>query len=190
MGVRKDQKNMSSAEWTAFIKAVDAVHGTTAPPPAYRRFVTLPVDAMSMAHMDWSVHTMTAQMRGKNFLTWHRRFLKLFEERLQAVDPTVTVPYWDSVTDRHVTPALDDPALLTRWSVSRIWDPTQLASPIDLAAVKTFAGTFTGFQILLAGAIHSDTQNAVGGEMAGRAAPAHPPFRLQHALSDKTGAGR
>src|SRR5436853_544734 len=166
MGVRKDQKNMSSAEWTAFINAVDDVHGTTASPPAYRRFVTLHVDAMSMAHMDWSVHTMrmgSSLVRGKNFLTWHRRFVKLLEERLQAVAPTVTVPYWDSVTDRHIPPALDDPALLTRWSVLRTWDPSQLASPTDLAAVKTFAGTFNGFQTLLEGAIHAGTHNAIGG---------------------------
>jgi tyrosinase len=191
MGVRKDQRNLSSAEWTAFINAVDAIHGTTVPPPAYRRFVTLHVDAMSMSHMDWSVHTMrmgSSLVRGKNFLAWHRRFLKLFEERLQAVDPTVTVPYWDSVTDRHIPPALDDPTLLTRWSVSRIWDPTQLASPIDLAAVRTFAGTFTGFQTLLEGSIHSDTHNAVGGDMAGRASPTDPLFWLHHAFIDKTWA--
>src|SRR5437899_8617131 len=135
MGVRKDQKNMSTAEWTAFINAVQAVHGTTAPPPAYRRFVTLHVDAMSMSHMDWSVHTMrmgSSLVRGKNFLTWHRRFLKLLEERLQAVAPTVTVPYWDSVTYCHIPPILEAPALRTRWSFSCTWGPTQLASPTRL----------------------------------------------------------
>jgi len=188
MGVRKNQKNMSSAEWTAFINAVDAVHGTTVPPPAYRRFVTLHVDAMSMAHMDWSVHTMSAQMRGQNFLTWQRRFVKLLEERLQAVDPTVTVPYWDSVTDRHIPTPLDDPALLTRWSVLRTWDPSRLASPTDLNAVKTFPGTFIGFQTLLEGAIHANTHNAVGGDMAGSASPTDPLFWLHHAFIDKTWA--
>ena len=121
MGVRKDQKNMSSAEWTAFINAVDDVHGTTASPPAYRRFVTLHVDAMSMAHMDWSVHTMrmgSSLVRGKNFLTWHRRFVKLLEERLQAVAPRVTVPYWDSVTDRHIPSARRTRHSVARMSIS------------------------------------------------------------------------
>jgi len=191
MGVRKDQKNMSSAEWTAFINAVDDVHGTTASPPAYRRFVTLHVDAMSMAHMDWSVHTMrmgSSLVRGKNFLTWHRRFVKLLEERLQAVAPRVTVPYWDSVTDRHIPSALDDPALLARWSVSRTWDPSQLASPTDLAAVKTFSGTFNGFQTLLEGTVDASTHSAVGGDMAGRASPTDPLFWLHRAFIDKTWA--
>ena len=116
MGARKNQKNMTKAEWKAFISAIDAMHGTGAVAPAYRRFVTLHVDAMSMTHMDWSVHTMGmggTMMHGKNFLTWHRRYLKLFEERIQVVDPAVTIPYWDSITDRSIQKA--QPA---RWYVT------------------------------------------------------------------------
>jgi hypothetical protein len=71
MGIRKNQKNLTKAEWKALISAIDAMHETGAYAPAYRRFVTLHVNAMSMTHMDWSVHTMRmggALMRGKNFL--------------------------------------------------------------------------------------------------------------------------
>lgn len=184
MTIRKNQKNMSVAEWTALIAAIDAMHGTGATAPAYRRFVSLHVDAMTMAHMDWSVHSMNG-MTGKNFLTWHRRFLKLFELRLQVVNPNVTVPYWDSITDRSIPTALSDPALLTRWSVSRSWDPNRLAHASDLAAVKIYPGTFTGFQTLLEGAIHGGTHNAVGGDMAGSASPTDPLFWLHHAFMDK-----
>lgn len=189
MGIRKDQKNLTPTEWKSFISAVDALHGTSVTAPAYRRFVTLHVDAMSAAHMDWSVHTMrmgSSLMRGKNFLAWHRRFLKLFEARLQKVDPTVTVPYWDSITDRAIPSALDNRELLTRWSVTRSWDASNLASPLDLAAVKSYSGTFTGFQTLLEGAIHAGTHNAIGGDMAGAASPTDPLFWLHHAFMDKT----
>ena len=191
MGVRKNQKNLSKAEWKALIAAIDAMHGASASTPAYRRFVSLHVDAMSMAHMDWSVHTMRmggTLMRGTNFLCWHRRFILLFEAQLQASNPAVTLPYWDSVTDRSIPAALDDPALLTRWSVTRDWDASQLGAPADLAAIKTFKGTFTGFQTLLEGAIHSGTHNAVGGDMAGAASPTDPLFWLHHAFIDKTWA--
>ena len=187
MGVRKNQKNMTTAEWSAFIAAIDAMHGTGAAAPAYRRFVTLHVSAMNMSHMDWSVHTMRmldgSFMRGRNFLAWHRRLVKIFEGRLG-----VPVPYWDSVTDRQIPAALNDPALLTRWSVTRAWDPTQLADPADLAAVKSFPGTFTGFQSALEGAVHGGTHNAVGGDMAGSASPTDPLFWLHHAFIDKTWA--
>src|ERR1043165_6694738 len=189
MGVRKNQKNLTNAEWTAFIAAIDAMHGTPAAAPAYRRFITLHVDAMRMPHMDWSVHTMQMPdgtvMRGRNFLAWHRRFLKVFEERLG-----VAVPYWDSITDRHIPAALDHAAVLARWSVTRAWDPSHLADPADLNAVKSYSGTFTGFQTLFEGAVHSGTHNAVGGDMAGAASPTDPLFWLHHSFIDKTWAER
>ena len=49
MGIRKNQTNLTKAEWKSFISAVDALHGTSVAAPAYRRFVTLHVDAMSGA---------------------------------------------------------------------------------------------------------------------------------------------
>ena len=33
--------------------------------------------------------------KGPAFLTWHRAFLLRFERNLQAIDPSVTVPYWN-----------------------------------------------------------------------------------------------
>ena len=191
MGIRKNQKNMTTAEWNALISAIDALHGTGAAAPAYRRFVSLHVDAMSSSHMDWSVHTMRMGgmlMQGKNFLAWHRQFLKIFETRLQAVNPAVTVPYWDSVTDRNIPAALDNPGLLARWSVTRQWDPSELASTADLNAVKAYPGTFSGFQSLLESNVHSGTHIAVGGDMAGAVSPTDPLFWLHHAFIDKTWA--
>ena len=192
MRVRKHHSNLTSSEWTKLIAAIDAMHGTAATPPAYRRFVSLHVDAMNGSHMDWSVHTMQMSggplMRGKNFLAWHRRFIKLFEDRRQLVDTTVTLPYWDATSERAIPAALNEPELLARWSVTREWDPPKLASKADLAAVKQFSGSFTGFQTLIEGAIHSDTHNAVGGDMAGSASPTDPLFWLHHAFLDKTWA--
>jgi tyrosinase len=188
MGIRKNQKNLTKAEWKALIAAIDAMHGATAKAPAYRRFVSLHIDAMSMPHMDWSVHTMrmgASLMRGENFLSWHRRYVKLFEMRLQAVDPNVSLPYWDSVTDRSIPAALDDAALLTRWSVARDWDASNLASASDLAAIKTYGGTFTGFQSLLESTVHAGTHIAVGGNMGGASSPTDPLFWLHHAFIDK-----
>ena len=191
MAVRKNQKNLTKAEWTALIAAIRAMHGTGAPAPAYRRFVAVHVSAMDGSHMDWAVHSMRMggmQMRGRNFLSWHRLLLKHFEARLQAVDPTVSVPYWDAITDRKIPAPLADAALLNELSVRRAWDPTQLADPADLAAVKSYTGSFTGFQTLLEGAVHGGTHNAVGGDMAGSASPTDPLFWLHHASMDKVWA--
>ncbi|KAI8615024.1 hypothetical protein BC830DRAFT_332102 [Chytriomyces sp. MP71] len=35
------------------------------------------------------------------FWPWHRNYVKLFEDALQLVDPTVTLPYWDWGLDGH-----------------------------------------------------------------------------------------
>lgn len=184
MGIRLDQKNMTAAQWSDFIAAIDGLHGAGAAAPAYRQFVALHVQAMDGSHMDWSVHSM-GTMRGKYFLAWHRRFIKMFEERLQMVNPSVTLPYWDSITDRSIPAALNTQALLSRWTVTRNWDPSHLGSPQDLNAVKTYSGTFIGFQSLLEGAVHGGTHNAVGGDMAGPSSPIDPLFWLHHAFMDK-----
>ena len=188
MGIRKNQKALTAAEWKAFIDAVDAMHGTGAAAPAYRSFVNLHVDAMSMAHMNWKVHSMQMggmTMRGENFLTWHRRFVKLMEERLQKIKPGITIPSWDSITDRAIPAALNDAVLMSKWSVTRSWDATQLAKVVDLNAVKNYPGSFTGFQTLLEGAVHGGTHNAVGGNMAGSSSPTDPLFWLHHSFMDK-----
>lgn len=43
-------------------------------------------------------HRNAAHM-GPSFLPWHREFLRLFEEDLQKVNPSVVLPYWDWAAD-------------------------------------------------------------------------------------------
>ncbi|TGB08259.1 tyrosinase family protein [Streptomyces sp. MZ04] len=44
--------------------------------------------------------------RSPSFLPWHRRFLLEFEQELQAVDPSVALPYWDWTADRSTDSSL------------------------------------------------------------------------------------
>ena len=187
MGLRKNQKNLSAQEWTSLIAAIDQTHGVNAPAPAYRAFVKVHVQAMSMTGMSWGVHTMQMGgqiMKGRNFLCWHRRLLLEFEKMLQKADATVTVPYWDAVTDRQIPPALDDPALLKKWTVTRSWDPSILPTPADLASAVGNT-TFPVFQTAIEGAVHADVHNAVGGDMATASSPTDPLFWLHHSNIDR-----
>nr|XP_022339405.1 putative tyrosinase-like protein tyr-3 [Crassostrea virginica] len=52
-----------------------------------------------------SIHTgdieQTAHF-GCHFAGFHREYLKLYEESLQEIDPSVTLPYWDSLLDQYM----------------------------------------------------------------------------------------
>src|SRR5262245_16147906 len=142
---------------------------------------------MSMTGMSWGVHTMQMGgqlVRGRNFLAWHRRLLLEFEKSLQKIDSSVTIPYWDAITDRKIPQELDNPALLKKWSVSRGWTAALLPSTPDLASAVGNS-TFTVFQTAIEGAVHADVHNAVGGDMATASSPTDPLFWLHHANLDR-----
>jgi tyrosinase len=45
------------------------------------------------------IHANLCQHGWEEFLTWHRIYLYEFEQRLQDIDPAVTLPYWDWTLD-------------------------------------------------------------------------------------------
>ena len=187
MGVRKNQALLSAGEWSNLINAIDQTHGVNAVSPAYRAFVKVHVDAMSMTGMSWGVHTMNMNgqiMRGRNFLCWHRWFILQFERSLQIIDPSVSLPYWDAINDRQIPSKLAKPSLLQKWTVKRKWDASLLPTSADLASAVGNT-TFPVFQAAIEGAVHGDVHNAVGGDMADKSSPTDPLFWLHHANLDR-----
>lgn len=93
--VRKNVAALSPDERTDYVNAVLALKKKPSPwadgLSVYDTFVMWHRDAFGCA-------VMAAHM-GPAFLPWHRVFLRLFEEQLRAVDPDVTVPYWDWTVD-------------------------------------------------------------------------------------------
>jgi tyrosinase len=63
-----------------------------------RRFDGFFQDERSFAY--WArIHGNNCQHGWEEFLTWHRIYLYEFEQRLQDIDPAVTLPYWDWTQD-------------------------------------------------------------------------------------------
>lgn len=79
MGCRKNLNKLTPAERTAFVNAFIQLmdDGTT--------------DKYSQIHSGAGVHG----HGGPAFVAWHREFVRRFELDLQAVDSSVSLPYWD-----------------------------------------------------------------------------------------------
>ncbi|GAA1179141.1 tyrosinase [Kitasatospora gansuensis] len=92
MAVRKNQATLTAQEKRAFVNAVLALKrngGYDAFVSTHNSFIVGDTDnGERVGH------------RSPSFLPWHRRFLLQFEQALQAIDPTVTLPYWDWTADR------------------------------------------------------------------------------------------
>ncbi|MFI0449660.1 tyrosinase family protein [Actinomadura sp. 6N118] len=101
MGIRKNQAILTAAERNAFVAAVKALKASG----AYDTFVDQHLTAFMSSPND-PAHG------GPAFLPWHREYLARFERALQAVDPTVSLPYWDWTVDNSQSASLWDSAFM------------------------------------------------------------------------------
>lgn len=184
-GQRKNQKEVSPAEWSNFINAIQSLATPGVATPSYQDFVDVHIRAMDMNDPEgpsWGVHSMNSD--GRNFLAWHREYLAKLETQLQLHNPLVTIPYWSWLEDRAIPAALSNPEDLAAWGITRgSFDPGALPTMDDIQTVNS-QSTFTEFQKKLEG-VHNLVHNAVGGTMATSASPADPLFWLHHAFIDK-----
>lgn len=191
--IRKNQRTLTVQEWSTFVHAIRTLHDAHTPFPRWQHFVDVHAQAMDTSEgMAWGVHTMDmggTVVPGINFLPWHREYLWRLENRLRAVSPGVTLPYWDWTVDRAIPIALTDTGDLVAWGITRNLqlDVSQLPTAAMLGAALT-AGVspphFRAFQTALED-LHNAVHNAVGGTMGTERSPADPLFWLHHAFVDK-----
>ncbi|WP_411727471.1 tyrosinase family protein [Methyloglobulus sp.] len=94
MGIRKNQSTLTTDEKSRFVNAVLQLKTNG----VYDRYVRQHRDLFFDA--DAGIH------RSALFLPWHREFLRRLELDLQAIDPLVTLPYWDWTVDRTLSASL------------------------------------------------------------------------------------
>ncbi len=101
MSIRKNAARLTATERDNFLRAVLTLKNTIANPAApvaqqisiYDQFVALHLYTLSINVPANGVSNMGHQ--NSAFGPWHRYYLLRFEQALQTVDPTVTLPYWD-----------------------------------------------------------------------------------------------
>jgi hypothetical protein len=182
--IRKNQKNLTATEWTRFIHAIEALAQGGVPSPTYGDVVEVHRITMDThAGHTWGAHTMGGH-DGRNFLTWHREYLAKLENALIAMNPLVTIPYWDWVNDRAIPTQLTSATDLAEWGITRgTFNSAFLPSASVINSVMTSAD-FTSFSTALESP-HNWVHNAVGGTMGSSTSPADPLFWLHHAFIDK-----
>lgn len=83
MGCRKNLARLTPAERAAFVAAVNTLREDG----VYDSFIDQHFGASGHGH------------GGPAFFPWHREYILRFERALQAVDPAVSLPYWDWTVD-------------------------------------------------------------------------------------------
>jgi hypothetical protein len=86
--LRHDARDLTPQQWSAFVAAVQTMQQRPNATPST-------FDRLTKLHT-----TMSSSVHGTAlFFAWHRRFLKDFENKLRAIDPTVSLPYWNWAQD-------------------------------------------------------------------------------------------
>jgi hypothetical protein len=142
---------------------------------------------------------------GSAFLPWHRHFLARLEQRLQIIDPSVSIPYWDWT--RADSRSLEvEPwrsffggrgnagGEFDHWSYTRaspepaadgaLPDLRPVASGAPVVIEELQSATYQEFRRMERGS-HVPGHTWTGGTMAGGSSPADPLFYLHHCNIDR-----
>lgn len=96
MGVRRNAANLTSQERQRFIDALLTLKRTVEPGHSlsrYDEFVAIHVGITEL--VSGPAAGIDGGHGGPAFLPWHREFLVRFEQALQSVDSSVSIPYWN-----------------------------------------------------------------------------------------------
>lgn len=89
--IRQEWRQMSNSQKSIFLSAIQTLknnpQGTEPPTWNYNQFAD--------CHWDYQVNNHDKPA----FFVWHREFIHYFEQALQRIDSSITLPYWDWTLD-------------------------------------------------------------------------------------------
>jgi len=122
MGCRKNLTRLTVAERQAFTNAINQLRANG----DYDTYVQQHQGAMGHGH------------GGPAFFPWHREYILRFEQDLQAIDPSVSLPYWDWTQDN----------LNSAGTESLIWRSDFMGGPGQAGTGAVTDGPFAGWGLV------------------------------------------
>lgn len=181
MKIRKNQKNLTAAEWDDFVCAYTRLQKgmlNGGAKPSLDDFADDHATAFQKQNHTWEVHAhepwIMPQHWGLMFLPWHRVFLNAFENRLRREVAGVTIPYWNACKDPFPE-ELKDISANEKTSVAILHSHLPSFSEPD----------FEMFQFDLEVQYHNDVQAELRRAMGRRLSPRDVAFWLHHACIDR-----
>jgi tyrosinase len=206
-GIRKHYTQLTESERAALVAAIDQLKQNGIQED-YADIHTdpdhdgQPGNNFNGPDTDSQIHRVTI------FLSWHRAFTAYYERELQAIDPRLSLPYWDWTGD------LDPVGVNSRSALGPLWNNDQVAAlgwtssllgkydnqgqlGRDLGGIlptssqkqnlitSTAFNNFGNFRFELEVNLHDPPHGWVGGEMQDMYySPRDPAFFLHHAMVD------
>jgi hypothetical protein len=170
--VRRDHRLLDRAQRQTFNNALAALDGN----PAWQTLMNYHVGGV------YRMHSMHGPVGTQRFLSWHRQYLFQAEQMLRAVEPTITIPYWDYASDGSRPDWVHQPAGVTRPAPGA---PGFLPSG---AAITTILGRgdYTGFTVDLENNAHNQVHNWCKGTLQNPSTASFDPiFWLLHGNVDR-----
>ncbi|MCM5663427.1 tyrosinase family protein [Galbibacter mesophilus] len=124
------------------------------------------------------------------FLVWHRMLMFETEQAMQAINPKLSIPYWDSSADRLETSPLWEEDFMgsfeDNWSLNRNFGHDGLLpSPQSITNMLQMSDFFEFSNFFERQLPHSGAHRWVSGAMVTSASPRDPVFYLHHTFVDK-----
>lgn len=124
------------------------------------------------------------------FFAWHRMQMLELERAMQAIDPRIGIPWWDSSTDQSTTSPLWAPDFMGQfdnvWALNRnLGGNGPLPNPTTVTAVQDSSDFLIYSNDMERGATHRGAHAWIGGAMGTPLSPRDPVFYLHHTYIDK-----
>ncbi|ORY04611.1 Di-copper centre-containing protein, partial [Basidiobolus meristosporus CBS 931.73] len=194
--VRKEIRQLSENERNAFIDAINQLKASG----EYEKFSPMHNDYAPFAHIT------------PGFFPWHRYYIRLFENALQKINPSVVLPYWDWTIDSQAPEesevlkwfggngrgplqcVVDGPFANWRASVSndhclrrQFNGGDKILAIYSSESVSNMINTiedYDKFRDTIENGPHAAVHRGIGGDMAVLISPNDPIFFLHHAFVD------